>query len=114
MQITNSYQTLKGEGDFKVKHSLSTRTEFDGNTHDYIIEIQFLKYHFYFSEIVFEDIYFKRYLGNLEIDDFTFNHVFYEYHIKNPNLKVIGCMSPSFGLIAVNDSINLNSYEIIM
>lgn len=108
LQITNTYKTIKGEGFFKVKHSVSL-----GNYEDYVIEIYFLNYHFNFGEIVFMDVNYKKYFGIMKFGNSTYDYVFYEYNNNNPNSKAIGLMSPNFGLIAVNDSLSRNSYEIV-
>ncbi|MDZ4669058.1 MAG: hypothetical protein SGJ00_14415, partial [bacterium] len=44
-EITNTYETIKGEGVFKVKHSLRTRLDRVSNVHDFIIDIQFSNNH---------------------------------------------------------------------
>jgi len=110
--ITNTYKTLKGEGEFKVKHSLKTRTKFDNNIGDYVIEIYFLNHHFYFFEMWFNDPRLTNYFGDYTIGDITFSNVFYHYpDLKNVGIR--GFMAPGYGLIVINDLENNLTYEFL-
>lgn len=107
LQITNTYKTIKGEGLFKVKHSVKIDPY-----HDYVIEIDFLNYHFYFDEINFNRITFALYHGDYAIDSIIFKDVFYGYP-NYSNTEVKGFLAPRQGLIAVEEITKGLSYQII-
>ncbi|MCF8255365.1 MAG: hypothetical protein K9I36_09135 [Bacteroidia bacterium] len=105
LQITNTYKTIKGEGIFKVKHSVSI-----GNYQEYVIEIFFQMHHFYFYEINFNAKFYSLYFGDFVLGNKAFSQVFYAYP-DYINIETKGYMAPDFGLIAVFESSDSTMYE---
>ncbi|MCF8255366.1 MAG: hypothetical protein K9I36_09130 [Bacteroidia bacterium] len=113
LQITNTYKTIKGEGIFKVKHSVRAKLLIDLNAQDYVIEIMFLGNHFYFFEETFYDNTYEHYIGDTAVGDTIFSNSFFEYSNFDIESKVIGVMVPNLGIITIRDSLNLVYFELI-
>jgi hypothetical protein len=114
-ELHNTYQTIKGNGKFEVRHVLkgNSTIPFQGSTFPNFVEIKFINNYYSFFESVFGDVGYKNYLGEIIINNTKYKDCHYEYKNFDEISKNIGIFSNNFGLFQTIDSITSMSYLLL-
>lgn len=107
--LNNTYKSIKGSGSFNVKHSKKMENK---NLSD-IITIKLNQYTFLFGDNEIGNNAYIYYVGDITINNTTFNSSIYEYNNDNNTLSVKGYINKGYGLFNVKDNNSNISWVII-
>jgi hypothetical protein len=103
--IHNTYNTIKGVGNFHVKHNKKTNKSLSN-----VIEIRLNDYYFIFGDIEIGNKFYISYLNSFSINNRTYLDCLYEYNNQNRLINIKAYVNKSNGLFFINDSSNLYNY----